>query len=151
MDICETLFNDADHERISNLCRSYPDEILYVAFAICVDHTGNRYVEGFVKTASRCRVASLQAKFGDVFFKTVSDIKSAIRDIHSNSHVEEQGDASAVRRLQVSINNAMLLKEVLNKQGLEKTLLSVPNACSDYPRLMYNHIVKNYKPIVVKN
>jgi ribulose bisphosphate carboxylase small subunit len=33
--------NDADHERILNLCRSDHD-IPYVALATCIDDTGNR-------------------------------------------------------------------------------------------------------------
>jgi hypothetical protein len=76
---------------------------------------------------------------------------SAVRDIHSNAHVVEEGDVSAVRRLQVPIDNAKLLKEVLKKQGLKKTLFSFPNACSEFPRLGHNYIVENYKPIEVKN
>jgi hypothetical protein len=84
---------------------------------------------------------------GHALFKSVFNLKAALREIHSNFQVKEQGDASALRCSEGVIKNAKLLKEVLNRDGLEKTLLSFPNACSDYPRLMHNHIVKNSKPI----
>jgi hypothetical protein len=139
-------FDDNDIDRVQNLHRGYPSLIVYVAFAICDDDTGNRSIEGFVKTSRRCRSSTLHGMIGPALFKPVADLKGALRDIHSSRDVQEQGDASALRCSDAVIRNAKLLRELLDKDGLEQTLLAFPAACSEYPRLVRNHLIENYKP-----
>lgn len=83
---------------------------------------------------------------GPALFKTVADLKGSLRDIQWNHDVQEQGDASALRCSDAVIRNAKLLRELLDKDGLEKTLVAFPTACSKYPRLVRNHLIENYKP-----
>lgn len=113
----------------------------------CDDDTGSRYLEGFVKTSRRRRRGLLQNVIWPALFKSVMDLKGALRDIHLNRNVQVQGDASALSCSDLVIKNAKLLRELLDRDGLEKTLMSFPTACSEYPRLIRNHLKENYKKV----
>jgi hypothetical protein len=73
----------------------YPKDVQHLAIAICVDDTGNHYLEGFIKTARCCRVSWLQARMGYALFKSISSPQAAVKEMHSNFQVHEQGDAAS--------------------------------------------------------
>jgi hypothetical protein len=57
-----TTFTDNDVTRLSNL----PSTLFaYTTFAECVDDTGNRFLQGLVRTHSRCYKATLDREIGD--------------------------------------------------------------------------------------
>ena len=58
-------------DKITPLLKLPKNDILYSLFAICDDNTGNKYIEGYIKTTRRHRVSFVKKLIGEAIFKVV--------------------------------------------------------------------------------
>jgi len=138
-------FSTNDIVRLSALISS---EILSVAFAICDDDTGNRYVQGFVKTSKRLCVGGLVRPMGCAIFSIVSSsgaLTDLLTEIQLNKNQEffEFGNATACNR-QGQRNDIAMFKHSVNSGTFSMDTLKAlfPKIFENFPNLVYTYIKK---------
>jgi len=137
-------FSANDIVRLSLLISS---EILYVAFAICDDDTGNRYIQGFVKTSKRLRIGALVRLMGHAIFSIVGSsgaLTDLLTEIQLNKNESfEFGDVTACNR-QGQRNDISMFKHTVKTGTFSMDMLKVlfPNICANYPNLVHTYLNK---------
>ena len=85
---CFTIcrFTDATINHLSGLHLS--NRFLYTTFAIIEDDTGNRYVQGYLKTPRQHRISSLRKIIGPATLSTCARVYDALLEIQMNPFKE---------------------------------------------------------------
>lgn len=131
----------------ARLLSSFPaDEILCITFAILDDDAGNRYIQGFVKTAERTRISALIKLFGYGFCDAVStpnDITHLLRKIQMNAECFEFGDESACN-CQGQQNDITMFKKSVDMGIHTFSLLNASHTklCTNCPNLVHDCVRK---------
>lgn len=76
---------------IDHLSSLLSDLVVYVTFVVCDDDTGNRYIQGLVKTSRSCRIGPLKKLIGNAIFTTVTRPSEILMDIHMKPSFREFG------------------------------------------------------------
>jgi hypothetical protein len=133
-------FKDDDIERLSNLPS---EDITYIAFAICDDDTGNRYIQGFIKMPRRCRVAYLVRLIGHGIWSvctTPASVIHTLTEIQTRSVFKEFGELPTV--ITQGFRKDLASFKLAAEAGLTKDQLLVlyPTVCARYPGFVNSHI-----------
>jgi hypothetical protein len=133
-------FSDADIERLSSLPTEH---ISYVAFAICDDDTGNRYLQGFIKTTRRRRVTFLVYLIGNGIWSICSTydcVTHTLTEIQMKPVFKEFGDAGTT--LTQGFRKDLASFKCAAEAGVTKDQLLVlyPSVCKRYPGFVNSHI-----------
>jgi hypothetical protein len=140
-------FCDAVIERLSTLP---PEDITYVGFMIRDDDTGNRYLQGFLKTSRRRGIAYLVRLIGYGMWNTCSSpstVTRILREIQTSPGFKEFGELGTVNAqgFRKDLSSFKLAAEAgLTKDQL---LLLYPRVCAQYPGFVNRHIRENKKTI----
>jgi hypothetical protein len=123
------------------------EEILYITFAVVDDDTGNRYLQGFIKTVNRCRVGKLITLMGYTFYSTVGTsgaVTDLLAEIQLNDEVFEFGDSTVCNR-QGRRNDIAMFKHSVDSGIFSIALLKDLHSkiCENYPGLVHDYIKKN--------
>jgi len=125
-------FDNGTIKRLSNLPAK---DVRYCAFAIVIDDTGNRCIEGFVKAVVRRRVASLVRLIGYGFYNVCSTeaLMNTLIELKQSPSFSEFGDTSSAKT-QGSRKDLASFKLAVDA-GVTADQLSViyPQICSLYP------------------
>jgi hypothetical protein len=133
-------FSDADIERLSTLPL---EDITYVAFAIRDDDTGNHYLQGFVKTSRRRRLAYMVRLIGYGMWSTCSTSATVTRiltEIQTSPGFKEFGEVGTA--LTQGFRQDLASFKVAVEAGLTKDQLLVlyPGVCARFPGFVNSHL-----------
>jgi hypothetical protein len=115
-------------DRLSSL-RS--DLVVYVTFVVCDDDTGNRYIQGLVKTSRSCRTGPLKKLIGNAVFTTVTRPSEILMDIHMKPSFQEFGKSPFENRA----------REIASfKHTVDHGIYSIDYLMETYPYVCTRHI-----------
>jgi hypothetical protein len=125
-------------DRLSNLP---PEDVLYVTFASLEDDTGNRYLQGYIKTSRRFRVKKLRELIGPAIFSTITCVLDILVEIQLQSSYSEFGNPKTAR-LSGYRNDLIAFKNGIKHRVLPPEHLKIrhPRIFDDYPRLAAKYI-----------
>jgi hypothetical protein len=125
-------------DRLSSLP---PEDVLYVTYATIEDDTGNRYLQGYIKTSRRFRVDKLKDLIGPAVFTIVTRVLDILVEIQLQASYSEFGDPKTAR-LSGFRNDLMAFKDGIKHRVLAPDKLKTrhPRLFEDYPRLAAKYI-----------
>ena len=115
--ISSSFANSETIQRLSVLPRQN-----YTVFAVREDDTGNRFIEGFIRTFKRCRLSAVRKLIGPSIISVVYNVPQTIIDIHLQEETYEFGLAPAMKWW--NFRNAILMI-VFRSKGLSIFSLSI--------------------------
>lgn len=127
-----------DIKRLSNLPEKH---VLYIAFSVEKDNTGNQYIEGYIKTTRRHRVSFMTKLIGPVIFDKVACVQGALLVILLRPSVIECGslDGTCFGSLR---NNIAQFKEDVSEYPVKQLMVTYPRLFA-YPAVVHPYIEAN--------
>jgi hypothetical protein len=130
-----------DSAVIDHLSNLPPEDVLYITFASLQDDTGNRFLQGYVKTSRRLRVNGLKDLIGPAVFSVITCVLDTLVEIQLQASYSEFGDPrtarlSGYRTDLIDFKNA--IKHRVHPVDELKT--RHPRLFEDYPRLAEKYI-----------
>lgn len=136
-----TSFTDNDINRLSNLP---PDLFSYVTFSVCGDDTGNRFLQGFVRTHKRCYKSLLYRTVGENVIHDIpgrnEDLYYVLTIIHLGQSLKEfgiptksrfEGHLKELKEFKSSVFHGITASDELMKR--------FPKICLQFPNLVVKH------------
>ena len=136
-----TSFTDNDVRRLSNLP---PSIFAYITFAVCTDDTGNRFLQGIIRSHTRCYKPTLYREIGDNAIYDIpqgGDVLYILTTIQLGQFPKEFGSATN-SRFECHIKDLKELKNTV-KIGItapDQLSRRFPRICFSYPSLVMRHI-----------
>ena len=126
---------------IDHLSNLPPEDVLYITFASLQDDTGNRFLQGYVKTSRRFHVGKLKDLIGPAVFSTITRVLDTLVEIQLQASYSEFGDPRTARVSGyctdlIDFKNA-IKHRVHSVNSLKKRH---PRLFDDYPRLAEKYI-----------
>jgi hypothetical protein len=135
-------FTDATINHLSGLHLS--NESVYTTFAILEDDTGNRYVQGYLKTPCQHSISSLRKLIGPATLSPCARVYDALLEIQMNPFKEFGVD----KQTQPFRSTVVQFKEeVKSGASICQLMKDFPDICVRNPFLIKKHIDKIAVPV----
>ena len=82
---------------VDHLANLPPEDVLYVTYATLDDDTGNRYLQGYIKTLRRLTICKIKDLIGPAIFSIVTRVLDILVEIQLQSSYSEFGDPRTAR------------------------------------------------------
>lgn len=138
-----TSWNDHDIDHLCNLPASFKFE--YLSFGVCVDDTGNRFLQGFIQMEKRCYRSMLCHEIGENAIYDTSqcndDILYVLVTIQLGEFPMEFG-SSVNSRFGWFLSELNEFKKTVRKFGIppEQVGRRFPRICAIHPLLVIRYI-----------
>ena len=129
---------DRDVKRLSN----FPEkDVAYIAFSVETDNTSNHYIEGYIKTICRHRVAFMRKLIGPAIFDKVACVQEALLAILLRPSAIEHGSLHETRFGSLR-NNIAEFKQDVREYPVKQLMTTYPRLFV-YPGLVHPYVEAN--------